>query len=191
MSVREPDPDTAFEAVLLVPGHAPSVEPATELVDDRVLVEGVSCKNEHFNDPSARYCQLCGIGMVQLTLVTRLGPRPPLGVLLCDDGATYRLDADYVVGRNPERHPFVAAGSARALRLLDPDGSMSRQHCRIALVGWAVHVLDLASANGTWIELPGSERFRAVPGEPVVLRPGSRITVGERWLRYESHREGK
>ncbi|MEV6525054.1 FHA domain-containing protein [Longispora sp. NPDC051575] len=190
MTAREPDPDAPFEAVLLVPGHAPPVETVTEVDDDRALVEGVGCKNDHFNDPSARYCHLCGIGMVQGTLVTRLGPRPPLGLLLCDDGATYRLDADYVLGRNPERHPFVAAGTARPLRLLDPDGSMSRQHCRISLVGWAVHVVDLASANGTYVTLPGSAPFRAVPGEPIVLRPGTRITVGERWVRYESHREG-
>ena len=42
-------------------------------------VEGVYCKNGHFNDPEARYCSVCGISMGQLTKIRQKGNRPPLG----------------------------------------------------------------------------------------------------------------
>ena len=48
-------------------------------------VEGVYCKNGHFNDPDARYCAVCGISMGQLTKIRQKGTRPPLGVLILGD----------------------------------------------------------------------------------------------------------
>jgi pSer/pThr/pTyr-binding forkhead associated (FHA) protein len=178
-----------FEAVLLLPGYldaptevAPREEPTAP------LVEGVHCANGHFNDPAVPYCQLCGISMAQLTHLTVLGPRPPLGVLLLDDGATFRLDADYVVGREPHRDPAVARG-ARPLRVTGPASGVSRQHLRITLAGWAVHIADLGSVNGTILELPGDPQPRLLnPGVRAEIQPGTRVAFGLRWLRYESHR---
>ncbi|GAB3829556.1 FHA domain-containing protein [Dactylosporangium cerinum] len=153
------------------------------------LVEGVDCKNGHFNDPAVRFCQLCGIAMLQVTHVTRLGPRPPLGVLLLDNGMTLRADADYVVGREPERDADVAAGRARPLRIADSHGGISRRHLRIRLSGWQVQVLDLGSANGTFVQEPGAQEAPPVPpAQPVTIRPGTKVIFGRRWLRYESHR---
>ncbi|MEJ3742498.1 FHA domain-containing protein [Actinomycetes bacterium KLBMP 9797] len=187
MSVRQPDPHAPFEAVLLVPGAGD--EPTVRYDEPPpILVEGVHCANGHFNDPALRYCQLCGISMAQLTHVTRLGPRPPLGVLLLDDGATFRLDADYVVGRDPHRDPVVAAGS-RALRLSGAVSGVSRRHLRVRLTGWTVSAVDLGSVNGTYLDLPGEPRPRRLePGVPAEIRPGTQVTFGTRWLRYESHR---
>jgi FHA domain len=188
LSIRRPDPAVPFEFVLLTPGSA-EPQPAPEAVDPRPLVEGVHCKNGHFNDPALRFCQVCGISMAQLTHVTRLGPRPALGVLLLDDGMTFRLDADYVIGRDPEQDPAVADGRARALRITDSGGGVSRRHLRVFLVGWTVQIVDLGSANGTFIEPPeAAAQRRLVAGEPVLIRPGSRVAFGRRWLRYESHR---
>lgn len=192
--LRAPDRGAPFEAVILLPGHggqpaetpAPAVDPEA---DTRALVEGVLCGNGHFNDPLLRYCQICGISMAQLTNVTRLGPRPSLGVLLLDDGSTLRLDSDYVAGREPDQHADVAAGRARPLRLAGPVSGVSRQHLRVALVGWQVEVADLGSANGTHVRPPGTgDPARLTPGRPVVLRPGSRVELGRRWFQYESHR---
>jgi hypothetical protein len=189
---RQPDRDAPFDAVLLVPGYAdaPPDEPAVDgTADTECLIEGVYCKNEHFNDPALRYCQLCGISMAQRTAVSRLGPRPPLGVVLVDDGTTFRLDADYVVGRDPYQDPEVGAGRARPLRITDAMSGVSRRHLRLALSGWNVQVVDLESANGTYVAAPGDTGpHRIAAGVPVNLRPGSRITFGQRWLRYESHR---
>ncbi|GAA3093810.1 hypothetical protein [Nonomuraea salmonea] len=44
---------------------------------DRPMVYGVDCKNDHFNDPRVPYCAVCGIALVQRTLVPYKGP-PPL-----------------------------------------------------------------------------------------------------------------
>ena len=178
-------------AVLLVPGVA-GVEvdepPAPEL-DPRPKVLGVLCKNNHFNDPSLHYCSFCGISMAQQTLVKHEGPRPPLGVLLLDDGSTFRLDLDYVVGREPQTDPEVISGTVRPLRIADADGVVSRRHLRVALLGWDVQVVDLGSANGTYLALPGDQqRHQLAPNQPVVVRPGTQITMGRRWFRYESNR---
>lgn len=189
--VRAPDRRAPFEAVILLPGYAEP--PAPAVVDpgagNHALVEGVVCRNNHFNDPLLPYCQICGISMAQLTKVTRLGPRPSLGVLLLDDGSTMRLDSDYVAGREPDQHADVAAGRARPLRLAGPVSGVSRQHLRVGLVGWQVEVTDLGSANGTHVRLPraGGTR-RLTPGKSFVLRPGSRVELGRRWFQYESHR---
>jgi len=187
--LRLPDPGTPFTAVLLMPG-APLSEPAPVVEppkDDRVHVTGVLCKNGHFNDPNVNYCAVCGISMAQQTLVSLQGPRPPLGLLLLDDGSTFRLDADYVAGRDPGADPDVAAERARPLKLAD--GQVSRRHLRIALVGWNVQVVDLGSANGTAVCLPGDPQpRRLVAHEPVAVRPGTRVELGGRWFRYESNR---
>ena len=108
---------------------------------------GVYCKNGHFDDPAARYCAICGISMAQQTLIPRRGPRPPLGVLVLDDGSIYTLDTDYIIGRDPSRDPDVIAGTARPLRIDDPEGLLSRVHARIHLEGWSVELVDLGSGE--------------------------------------------
>ena len=113
------------------------------------------CKNGHFDDPEALFCAICGISMNQQTLVPRPGERPPLGVLLLDDGSVFQLDSDYVVGREPSLDSSVAAGKARPLRVADDTGIVSRVHARVQLDGWRVLVTDLGSANGTRVLLPG------------------------------------
>ena len=61
-------------------------------------VHGVICARGHFNDPTSPFCASCGISMVQQTHNLVEGPRPPLGVLVLDDGSTYVVDRDIVVG---------------------------------------------------------------------------------------------
>jgi hypothetical protein len=169
---------------------APEVAPAPHPVDDgRAQVTGVYCKNGHFDDPAARYCAICGISMAQQTLSPRLGPRPPLGVLVLDEGSIFSLDTDYVIGRSPMREPDVAAGTARSLRIEDPNGVLSRAHARIRLDGWRVQVVDLGSANGTRVWGPSDTAWQPIPPQtPVTITPGTQVGFGRRQLRYESHR---
>jgi hypothetical protein len=151
-------------------------------------VLGIYCKNDHFNDPRAPYCGVCGISMVQLTHIARPGIRPPLGVLVLDDGATFRLDTSYVIGREPERNPEVAEGRARSVRLYDPEGLVSRAHAMIELVDWDVTVHDLGSANGTYVFPPGADGWiRVLPNAPIIITPGTRVGLGRRGFLYESH----
>ncbi|MEU4406947.1 FHA domain-containing protein [Streptosporangium sp. NPDC023963] len=185
--------DQPFEYELLTPGGSqPGNEPSGPAAEPeaRPLVYGVDCKNDHFNDPRVPYCAVCGIALVQRTLVPYKGPRPPLGVLLLDDGMTLRLDTDYLVGRDPERAPEVADGSVRPAKVTSPDGSVSRRHLRVALDGWDVNLVDLGSVNGTQIQPPGDPNFYDIPpNEPVAILPGTTVRIGvSRTMRYESHR---
>jgi hypothetical protein len=153
------------------------------------IIQGVYCKNGHFDDPEALFCAICGISMNQQTLVPRPGERPPLGVLLLDDGSVFQLDSDYVVGREPSLDGSVAAGKARPLRVADDTGIVSRVHARVHLDGWRVLVTDLGSANGTRVLLPGQPADQPlVPQVPIVLATGSQVDLGGRGFRYESHR---
>jgi FHA domain len=154
------------------------------------MVEGVYCKNGHFNDPEARYCAVCGISMGQLTKVRQEGKRPPLGVLILSDGSVCQLDADYVIGREPTLDSAVAEGKARPLRLMGASGVVSRIHARVELDGWQVFISDLNSANGTQILLPGERNPATLqPGVRTPMVAGTQIRLGgEYGLQYDSHR---
>jgi hypothetical protein len=153
------------------------------------LVKGVYCKRGHFNDPMVQFCTVCGINMVQQTPALVDGPRPPLGVLVFDDGSVFQLEQDYVLGRQPEGAPEVLSGSARPLRLEDTGGTVSRAHALIALEDWTVRLSDHGSANGTYIAMPNSQDWQPVPQNGrIVLTPGTTIKLGNRTLKYESHR---
>jgi hypothetical protein len=193
-----------FEAVLLDPGSGGGVDiparaplskvkdmpPGTSsYVSAGPIIQGVYCKNGHFDDPEALFCAICGISMNQQTLVPRPGERPPLGVLLLDDGAVFQLDSDYVIGREPGLDASVAQGKARPLRIADESGIVSRVHAKIHLDGWRVLVTDLGSANGTRVLLPAQPADQPlVPQVPIVLATGSQVDLGGRGFRYESHR---
>ena len=205
LSGFDPMQGQPFEAVVLldassgsgvdIPARAPlskvkDMPPGTSsYVSAGPIIQGVYCKNGHFDDPEALFCAICGISMNQQTLVPRPGERPPLGVLLLDDGAVFQLDSDYVVGREPGLDGSVAEGKARPLRITDETGIVSRVHARVVLDGWRVLVIDLGSANGTRVLLPGQPADQPlVPQVPIVLATGSQVDLGGRGFRYESHR---
>jgi FHA domain-containing protein len=155
------------------------------------MVDGVYCKNGHFNDPDARNCAVCGIGMGHLMKQRQKGNRPPLGVLLLSDGSVCQLDADYVIGREPTLDGAVAEGRARPLRLANASGVVSRMHARVELDGWHVFITDLNSANGTQVLMPGERNpINLQPGVRTALPPGAQIRLGgEYGLQYDSHRQ--
>jgi hypothetical protein len=125
---------------------------------------------------------------VQKTLNLVDGPRPPLGVIVFDDGAIFSVDADYVLGREPDADPDVVAGKARPLAVTDPDRTVSRVHSALVLRDWNVRVVDRNSANGTYIAPPGQDDWSPVlPNQPTTITPGTRIRLGQRVLLYDSH----
>ena len=128
--------------------------------------------------------------MAQLTKAPRKGKRPPLGVLVLDDGSVFQLDADYVIGREPSLDSSVADGSARPLRLTDAEGLVSRIHARVELDGWQVYISDLESANGTYVQLPGEPDGQLLtPRVRTPLIAGTHVRVGrDHGFRYDSHR---
>ena len=159
-----------------------------DLPADAIMVGGIYCSRGHFNDPDALYCGVCGIGLVQQTRHVVQGVRPPLGVLVLDDGLTYVLDEDYVIGREPGYDDDVREGRALALAVEDPDGGISRAHAAVRLRGWEVIVCDKGSVNGTYIAPPGESVWTPLtPFQPVTIKPGTRVQVGRRTFVYDSH----
>jgi len=152
-----------------------------------VMVDGAMCARMHFNPPDALFCRECRASMREVTKNTRRQPRPPLGVLLVDDGRGYLLDRDYVIGREPLLDDDVAAGRATPLPITDAEGSVSRLHLRVSLVGWRVEVRDLGSANGSVLYRAGGPRPLA-PVDVAVLEPGARIGVGRRSVQFLPYR---
>jgi hypothetical protein len=146
-------------------------------------VDGVLCDGGHFNDPGAQACRHCGSAIGPRPGNQQRRQRPPLGLLVLDDGTRITLDGNYVLGREPALDGDVIAGRARPLPISDPEGSVSRLHLKISLVGWRVEVSDLGSANGSVIQSPGGERVLA-PFEPAVVEPGTWIGIGHRRMQY-------
>jgi hypothetical protein len=152
-------------------------------VVEPVVVDGAMCARLHFNAPDAMFCRECRVRMREVTKVTRRQPRPPLGVLLVDDGRGYLLDRDYVIGREPLLDDDVAAGRATPLPITDAEGSVSRLHLRVSLIGWRVEVRDLGSANGSVLYRAGGPRTLA-PVDAAWLDPGARVDVGRRSVQF-------
>ena len=153
-----------------------------------VVIEGVLCPAGHLNEPGTSRCGPCGAAIdADAPRVTQ--PRPPLGLLVTDEGAVYTVSTDYVIGREPEHAPDVEAGRARPLVLRDAENSTSRVHARLHLSGWEVLVADSGSANGTYVSRGGAAGpWDAVFREPGTrLHPGDRVRLGKRQLLFDRY----
>ncbi len=159
-------------------------EPSTPAEDEGVVVQGIRCIKEHFNNPNAAFCMICGISMVQQTHTLVAGPRPPLGFVVFDDGSTFGLDRSYVVGREPgqtgDRH-------TAPLTIQDNNETLSRRHAEIRLIEWIVHIVDLGSTNGTFIWDSVNNRWNQIPvNQPIPLASGATVALGRRTFVFES-----
>ena len=182
------DPEPTVETPTTLDGGAEPTpaEPEATPVSRSVMVEGIRCSRGHFNNPRALYCGLCGIAMVQQTHRPVRDVRPPLGVLVTDDGLVFSLNGDFVIGREPEASAEVQQGVATPLMLDDPALSMSRVHLHVRLVGWDVYLEDAGSANGTYVTVEGDEQ-QLTARQPTKAAPGTLIAIGGRTVSFESH----
>ena len=186
---------TAAEATIAPRAPLPQAEPVALVEDDPdddgpvVIVRGVRCPDDHHNNPDASYCSLCGRRMgVSRSLVLVDGPRPPLGVLIVDDGATIPVRSDMVIGRSPGDHALVADGHARAVTIDDSAKSISRAHVHVRLDQWDVVLDDLGSSNGTFVwDEQASAWIALTPGEPRVIEGRQRIRMGDREMHFAPH----
>ncbi len=184
VQLTELTPDEARSPLPDVPagGTPPSAAPASV-----VKVRGILCPLRHLNDPRGLFCNVCGRNLVHVTHTAVEGPRPSLGVLVLDDATVYSLDADYLIGREPEFDDGVVSGRLRPLRLEDDQDVTSRVHAEVRLSAWDVLVEDRGSANGTYVAPPDSDHWQPLaPRKPQALQPGSRVRVGRRVLQFES-----
>ena len=145
------------------------------------------CGRGHFNDPRARYCSICGLGMLQASLVLIEDTRPPLGVLLFSNGESHPLATDLVIGRDPASDPEVSAGRAGALIPGTEALSLSRVHAKVTLLGWDVQLTDRGSTNGTYIWNEPANQWHQLPANaPYTLQPGDRIGFGDLTALFET-----
>ncbi|CAN5504640.1 hypothetical protein BH23ACT9_BH23ACT9_18190 [soil metagenome] len=165
--------------------------PKEEIEDESApMVYGVLSPAGYFNHPDALFCSVTGVSMLHRTHVLVQRPRPPLGVVVADDGSTFTLNSNYVVGREPEREPQVEANEARPLKLQDAERSLSRVHAEIRLIDWDVYIVDRGSANGTYVLPRGGQQWkRLVADTPEKVVPGTRVAFGKRVMTYESHHQ--
>lgn len=193
VSLLEPDDEPARAPLPVATADRPAPEAEAEADDEPAapIVTGIRCSRDHLNDPQSAYCAVCGISMVQVTHAPVKGPRPPLGVLVLDDGSTYVVDRDIVIGREPEVDDDARRGAARAVALPDPERAISRVHAKVTLHEWEVRIVDAGSANGTFVAARDATQWTPVPGgQPVPLTPGMHVLVGQRVLSFDSHRRG-
>ncbi len=155
-----------------------------ELDAGRVEVDGILCSREHFNNPGAAYCMVCGISMLHLTHNLVRGPRPTLGFIVFDDGSTFGLDRSYVVGREPSP---LADSPAERLVLHDNNETLSRTHAELRLADWNVQLVDMKSTNGTYVWDRAFERWNQLAaGQPIELASGETVALGRRTFVFES-----
>ncbi|MBA3338246.1 MAG: FHA domain-containing protein [Geodermatophilaceae bacterium] len=150
-------------------------------------VHGYRCREGHLNDPRTLFCAICGIRMSESTGVFVEGPRPPLGLLVFDNGASFSLDGDYLLGREPDVDDRVLKGLLRPLVVYDTGGVVSRRHVEIRLEEWDVLLIDCGSANGTLVAERDATYWSAlVPGQPIRMLPSMQVRIGERSFVFES-----
>lgn len=149
------------------------------------VVAGVLCARGHLNRPGLAVCARCHTPMPTGARDAVSGTRPPLGVLVTDDGVLYRLDRGYLVGSNSTRDPTVGGGLARPLVLTGSD--VSGSHAEIRLADWDVTVVDRGSAAGTCIYEPGATEWARIrPYEPRVVAAGTHVAFGQRVVTFIS-----
>lgn len=183
-SAGQPVPSGPFEAVdwsdpVETRQPLPVATRESEPVDARQSADqvlGIRCSRDHFNNPNAGYCQVCGISMVHLTHRLEPGPRPTLGFVVFADGATYAVDRPYLIGRKPK--PGANSGLT-ALATQDQTQSVSREHAEFRLDGWDVLYVDLGSTNGSYVWNPTAQAWTPLrPNEPLTLTSGTSVSVG-------------
>ncbi|MBW0125335.1 FHA domain-containing protein [Pseudonocardia oceani] len=125
--------------------------------------------------------------MNERTGVLVIGARPPLGLLVFDDGAAYTVDGGYLAGRMPESDERVRSGQLRSIVVEDRSGAVSRVHAEVRVEDWDVVLLDAGSRNGTFLAAPGDPSWSQVPpGQARRLLPGMRVRLGGRTFTFES-----
>ena len=114
-----------------------------------------------------------------------------IGVIVFEDGTSYALDKDYIIGREPENDAAVVAGRAGPLVVDDAERSISRVHAELRLFGSELQIVDLGSTNGTYVwSDTNADWVRLVPNQVASVKPGGWVAVGSRSFVFEAEGAG-
>lgn len=138
------------------------------------VVQAKRCERGHLNAPYAHDCRVCGTAgfSADLTDVRR----PPLGRLEFSSGESVPVDRPVIVGRSPSAQ---LRGTQVPALVTVRGADVSRSHVEVRLEDWTVLVIDLNSANGTMVTLPGKPAQRLRPNEPLQIAPGTLVTLAD------------
>lgn len=104
--------------------------------------------------------------------------RPVHGYLQIEDGERIVLDRPVLFGRRPPESVTIDDTEARVVTLAGSD-ALSRSHAQIRVDGTDVQVVDLGSANHTYVTAPGGDPVRLRENEPFTIEPGSVISLAD------------
>lgn len=165
----------------------------------------IKCPNGHENKEGAKLCIVCGEPLVDLTKNTstkkyddtdfeegvpkwgsaRFTPRTNLVIGVEGESRTLSFDADeideLVIGREDPRTGELPAINLNKYKALEK--GVSRRHAAIIHKDGALNVVDMGSANGTFLN-----GQKLVPNQPRVLRDGDDIRLGHLTLRITFER---
>jgi hypothetical protein len=111
-------------------------------------------------------------------------------VLRFDDGMVVTVDEDLVLGRRPDNHELVSAGSARPVPIADTQNVLSSAHAALQRAGREVSLVDLGSLNGTHVAGPeATEWTQLEPGVAHPLSDGDRLLLGWTVITFEQPQE--
>ena len=117
----------------------------------RRTVEALVCLACHSpNPPMAARCRNCSALLSETNSEIRTVQQPPLGKICLSGGREEPLDADLLIGRNPDREQL--GPHQRAVVHGAGDRSVSRRHIELRLEGWQVMALNLKDGAGTTVE---------------------------------------
>jgi hypothetical protein len=164
----DPPVDAASGEMELEHDYEPPREPP------RLL--GVWCDAGHVTSPENSECRVCGLSVPRQAPI--LVARPPLGVLIFDNGDRVEVDRPVVLGRDPKPVSSPDPETPVLHAVASATGQVSRTHAEIRADGWDVVLTDLDAMNGTALTLPGTSPMAIEPGVPTVITPGARVDLG-------------
>jgi len=153
------------------PGAVPTRDPGTPHPRE---VRAVRCPTGHVNPPTAAQCRLCAASLTGAEVV--VVPRPVIARLVFDSGLIVDVDRPQLIGRRPTA-PTDAEEIPNLVTIPSPDSDISRVHTAVRVEGWDLLVEDLGSTNGTEVRLPAREPVRVREHEPVLVVPGTEVTL--------------
>lgn len=113
-------------------------------------------------------------------------PAGSVPLLRFDDGLVVTVDEDLVLGRRPDNHEMVSAGTARPVPIADTQNVLSSAHAALTRSGTEVSLVDLGSLNGTHVAGPeATEWTQLEPGQPHPLSDGDRLLLGWTVITFE------
>ena len=150
-------------------------------------VMGTACPRGHLNHPRSQKCGRCGRPIAPGS-PQQSGPRPPLGVLLADDGSIYSLSTGCVIGSEPSSAPEVQSGSSQPIAMRPgPNHTMAPVHAEIQVRGWNAYLVDRGADGGSCIQGASAEGWSQLSrNEQRELPSGSHVSCGGRVLTFLS-----